>query len=374
MPSDIQQVGYQSPRKTHGPVETHAQTTLSRRDPLVQAASFSQAEPRCDFCEDGTQIMTPVAGNWILGSQPEQYPDEYLLDGGDRANPVHAESYFRKGLDTEDTVAEYFDHTGKKHLKVSNSVAIYAPRFASVRKVTSPSGDTSIARLAGIQDLKRDSGVATKVGPDLYARADRLRAIRTRSRASGVANQEFQRSAFNITRLGTGTKLQNLFQDFSYSRAGRLEQADEARLALGIDAAAAWSREQNPVILAKLDSLHQVEAKFRPAELKMSEDLRQEPGRLQIVKLADVSTAKPGDLVTFMVRYDNLGERELNDVRIIDNLTPRLEYIEESATSDRPGDIEVQDNEEGSLVLTFKLDEPLPGKTGGVITFQCRVR
>ena len=339
----------------------------------MNAVSFSQPELRSEVNEDGSPLGTPD-GSWVLGSQPEQFPDEYLLDGGDRGNPVHYESYFRKGLETEDTVAEYVDHNGKKHMKASNSVAIYAPRFASVRKITSPSGDTSIARLAGVQELRRDSGVKTRVGPDLYARSDRLRGIRTRSRASGVANQEFQRSAFNVARLGTSTKLQNLFQDFSYARAGRLDQANEAQLALGIDAAASWSREQNPMIIAKLDSLHQVEAKFRPAELKMSEDLRQEPGRLQIVKLADQSTAKPGDVVTFMVRYDNLGERELTDVRIIDNLTPRLEYIEDSATSERPGDIEVVDNEEGSLVLTFTLDEPLPGKTGGVITFQCRVR
>jgi uncharacterized repeat protein (TIGR01451 family) len=78
--------------------------------------------------------------------------------------------------------------------------------------------------------------------------------------------------------------------------------------------------------------------------------------------------------VTFAIRYENKGEREVTDVRIIDNLTPRLEYIEDSATSDRDGEINIQDNGEGSLVLTFTLDAPLKEKTRGVITFQCRVR
>ena len=36
--------------------------------------------------------------------------------------------------------------------------------------------------------------------------------------------------------------------------------------------------------------------------------------------------------------------------------------------------ITVDDNEQGSQVLVFELDEPLPGGVGGVITFQARVR
>jgi len=54
------------------------------------------------------------------------------------------------------------------------------------------------------------------------------------------------------------------------------------------------------------------------------------------VKLADKQIAKPGDIVTFTIRYDNIGDREVHDVVIIDNLTPRLEYIEDSAECDAP--------------------------------------
>ena len=78
--------------------------------------------------------------------------------------------------------------------------------------------------------------------------------------------------------------------------------------------------------------------------------------------------------MTFAIRYENKGEREVTDVRIVDNLTPRLEYIEDSATSDRAGEINIKDNNEGSLVLTFTLDAPLKEKTSGVVTFQCLVR
>ena len=52
----------------------------------------------------------------------------------------------------------------------------------------------------------------------------------------------------------------------------------------------------------------------------------------------------------------------------------RLELVEDSATTDRPGHLDVEPNGEGSYVLTFVIDEPLPGKTGGVVTFKARVR
>ena len=112
----------------------------------------------------------------------------------------------------------------------------------------------------------------------------------------------------------------------------------------------------------------------RAAEVVGKEDQRRTPGRLRIVKLADKKTALPGDVITFTIRYDNLGDRELHHIRIIDNLTPRLEYVDDSATSNRAGKLVVEDNEEGSLVLKFELSQPLPGHTGGVVTFKVKVR
>jgi len=61
-------------------------------------------------------------------------------------------------------------------------------------------------------------------------------------------------------------------------------------------------------------------------------------------------------------------------VVIVDNLTPRLEYVDDSATCDLNGHLVTEDNGEGSLVLKWELDEPLAGRTGGVVTFQARVR
>lgn len=352
-----------------GPVSGPAAPTIWQ----TNAIRFSHAEPRLPISETG-QAASEDDGFPFAGKPHEQYPDEYLLDGGDRDHPVHYQGQYREGLETEDTVSEYIDHTGKPHVKASNQVAIYAPRFASVRAVTTPSGETAIGRLAGMHESTRDSGVSSRIGPQRYTDSQRLGGVRVRSRASGVNTREGQMAAQNVARLNTHEQLLNTFEELSYFLRGEILQSNEARLAAGIEAATTWTRDENPVVIATLDSLHEVTAKFRLAEIVGVEDPRKDPGRLEIVKVANRSTAKPGDIVTFAIRYENLGEREVTDVRIVDNLTPRLEYIEDSATSDRDGEIIVQDNGEGSLVLTFKLDAPLKEKTSGVVTFQCRVR
>ena len=95
---------------------------------------------------------------------------------------------------------------------------------------------------------------------------------------------------------------------------------------------------------------------------------------LRIVKLADKRVAQPGEVVTFTIRFDNLGDRELRDVVIVDNLTPRLEYVDDSGELNLNGRLVAEDNGEGSLVLRWELDEPLAGRSGGVATFQARVR
>ena len=109
------------------------------------------------------------------------------------------------------------------------------------------------------------------------------------------------------------------------------------------------------------------------SELVGIED-RRKPGRLEIVKLADKQIAQPGEIVSFRIEYENIGDRELKDVRIIDNLTPRLEYVADSASSSRPAALSVTDNGEGSVILSWSLKEPLKGKTKGFVTFKSRVR
>ena len=101
---------------------------------------------------------------------------------------------------------------------------------------------------------------------------------------------------------------------------------------------------------------------------------RREDGDLLLIKTADKRSAKPGEEVEFAIRYDNKGGKSVFDVTIIDHLSPRLELVPGSVEIDRAAEVVVEDDYEGSVYLKVRLNEPLDAKSGGVVTFKCRVR
>ena len=90
--------------------------------------------------------------------------------------------------------------------------------------------------------------------------------------------------------------------------------------------------------------------------------------------MADRQTALPGEIVTFRIEYENIGDLPLSEINIVDNLTPRLGYVPDSGISSRAAILGVTDNGEGSVILSWKLNDALPGKTRGFVTFKARVR
>ena len=304
---------------------------------------------------------------------PEKFTDEYLCDGGDRDLPVHYDNVFRKGLDTEDTVLEFTDRNGFERMKPTNRVCIYAPRFSSVRTVSSSQEESATDEVAGLGHSTVSSAVHSRLKASNSVKRETTGRMAVRSRASGLETDAFQGVVSALRSPSAHDKLLNIYQSMSFVRFGRLDDADTARLNLGLRAAAAWTREEYPVISAKTDMA--LEGNFVQSTAVITAiDEKETAENLRIVKLTDKSTASTGDIIEFTIRYDNLGTREVHHIRIVDNLTPRLQYVDDSATSDRAGRLVLQDNGEGSQILVWEMEEPLPGKSGGVVTFKARVR
>ena len=361
-PAGVKQAGHQTRTgATFTPAEPRQplRRTSYEAPPLPGSHAGSTASPGT-FNSDSTRDLT--------------HRDEYLFDGGDRAKRVRYDRFHRLGLDTEDTVGEYVDHRGKHHVKPSNRIAVYAPRFGAVRTLSNPAAGTSVDRAAGAFDLSTGAGLGTRIFSTQAAQKDRPGGLRVRSRVSGLDTDAGQANLDQTTTAGRQEKLVNVFEDLSFVKTGRFEQSDAARLLTGIQAAAVWTRNQNPVITASTSGLQELVSRFAAQQIIGSDDKHKTVGRLRIVKLADRKTAKPGDIITFTIRYDNLGDGPLRKIRIVDNLTPRLEYVHDSATSDLAGRLVVEDNQEGSLVLRFEVGETLPGHKGGIVTFKARVR
>lgn len=302
-----------------------------------------------------------------------EYPDEYLFDGGDRALPVHYDAHGMLGLESEDTVVEYADDEGRERVKPTNRVAVYSPRFAAVSSIRGTSEEVAINKLAGALQTVRDVSMESQqrlVGHQQNVASSR---VHTRSRGSEVDGQSQPNGVDQMVMVAGHATTLNLFEDLAFIRTGQFDRTQEARLSQAIQGAHLWTREQSPAIAGTTAESNEVYDWFNAAEFVGLKDARKK-GDLRIVKLADRQLAMAGDEITFTIRYDNVGERELRDIVITDNLSPRLEYVPDSATSDREGRLVEDTSNDGTMILRWELSSALPGKTGGVVTFKATVK
>ena len=299
--------------------------------------------------------------------------DEYLCDGGDRDYPIHYEAGHMAGLDTEDAVVEYNDSNGDLRVQPTNKVCIYAPRFSAITAINEPNENHTAGQPVGAKLAVQGGDISRQQVVTNHHQRDRLGKVHLRKRGSQLFNPTLRDEMHNVVSPTIHDQTIIAYNDFTYVRTGILVREEQARLKLGIQGAIDWTRVQNPIIAGHLNAASKIEASFRGMEL-IGREPPSKPGILKICKLADRRQAQPGDIVTFTIRYDNLGDLPVSNVVITDNLTPRMEYVPDSATCDRPGKLVVEDNNEGSLILRWILDEPVLGHTGGTISFKAKVR
>jgi uncharacterized repeat protein (TIGR01451 family) len=79
-------------------------------------------------------------------------------------------------------------------------------------------------------------------------------------------------------------------------------------------------------------------------------------------------------LITFTIRFANVGGRPITNVVVSDSLTTRFEYVAGSSKSDRPATFTTQPNDAGSMVLRWEFAGSLQPGENGMITFQVKIR
>ena len=299
--------------------------------------------------------------------------DEYLCDGGDFGYPATVQKDSRiKGLEQEDAIAHYDTLDGETYVTPSNKVCIYAPRFAVVREVVDLHENIRNQMVQGSIDQAGPELAAERLTPSvrlasLEPAIDRLKQppslIRDR-RHPGELGRE-QRPGAAIGSLAPYANLQAV-------RTGEVVGLDIVKIARSSLAAIAWTGVQAPQIL--IDNRQAIAAVSVQSPGTIYHLREPVDSRLRLIKLASKSDALPGEEVEFTLRFDNVGERVIGNVVIVDNLTTRLEYVEGTQKSDLKADFKTESNEGESLVLRWELADPLPVGKGGVIQFRCRVK
>jgi uncharacterized repeat protein (TIGR01451 family) len=154
---------------------------------------------------------------------------------------------------------------------------------------------------------------------------------------------------------------------------GIYEASEGPLLAERVAAAIVWTQIQAPQVLIAGQPAVEMRGTATP-QVTFTYELEGK-GCLRLCKIADKSEAKPGEIVQFTVRFDNVGDQPIENVTIIDHLVPRLEYVAGSAESGVQAQFSSQEQQPGeSLVLRWDLKEPLGVNQGGIVRFQARVR
>lgn len=318
----------------------------------------------------GSKMSRPGYDRW----NPQAGRDEYVYDGSDRGVKVQVDRSFNvSGLQTEDTVGHFDTLDGRRIVSPSNRVAIYAPRFAAVRRVD---GVFNANVNLPVRSFDRKLPTASAQGRDESSTTKQHLAVTRYSgtkRASGFIDQTRGVVRSNTTHLFGIRNNFEPYENLSLIRLGRFSSGESARLSLGIQSAQVWEEDlglqvtvnkATPVITRDVKTVQEL------LHVKSKDGT----AILSVTKVASKIAARAGDTVDFTIRYDNMSNKKIGNVTIIDNLTRRLEYIPDSAESSLKADFINQRNEADSLMLRWEITEPVEPHSGGVIRFKCRVR
>lgn len=305
---------------------------------------------------------------------PPGLSGEYVCDGGDYQGQAGVlRSGEVVGLEMEDTVAHYDTLDGRTMLEPTNRVCVYAPRFASARQVVSLIQNEQAAGPAGIskplrlnqQEYARGPGVSTQNLQAIPEIGTKSLTIYRRDVRAGGMSQALKATGFQDAFQP--------FENFTLIRSGQMLESEGAVLAKGALAAIAWSGRQSvEVILDRQSAMVEVQNE----SVQSVYTVKKPPScpRLRVCKVASTPFAEPGDTVSFTIRFDNVGNEAIGNVTIVDNLSPRLEFVPDSSQCSVDAQFFNQPNEGGSLVLRWEIEKPLEVGQGGVLRFNCRVR
>ncbi|MFN7450273.1 MAG: hypothetical protein ACK57V_12270 [Pirellula sp.] len=333
---------------------------------------FSQFENGVD-CSPSTTVSCGPCNPVDAFAVPRQSdPQEYLFDGGDRGPTVRLrKDDSLSGLDTEDTVIQYETADGKSDVVSGCRVAIYAPRFASVRKRTSTAQSDVAMRLRTTDQPSGPGQFIDRLPSVSVSKPEKLVNQGNVNVIESVRDRDQLVPAEMVLPMLVASEAFKPYEDFSLMRNGDLKGTDLARFAKAAAAARTWTNVDELQVLIDGQETTEITSKKQAEEFRLYE---YKGARIRLCKVASEQMANPGDIISFTIRFDNVGEQPLSKLVVTDSLTPRLEYVEGSEKSSVAAKFSTQPNAAGSDVLRWELQDGLKAGDGGLIRFDCKVR
>lgn len=264
----------------------------------------------------------------ILG--PKKPLEEILPDGGDIDLRIGMGPDGKLGnLNITDTGAEFRYGIAPKRTTISNRVCLFSPRFAVLRAETQPVTTDLIVATAKSEMAYGQLQLVNRLVNDTINQFIAPRGLHSKVGPRGIQS-----------RLGLAS----------------LDKTVGLLVSGTVEGVAFEGAVIEPITAVQLGCC------CRPAE------------PLCLTKYADPKAPKVGDIVTFAIRYENVGARPISDIIIMDSLATRFEYIAGSNQSDRPVAFTIETTPSWSTVLRWAVPgEIMPGQSG-MVKFQARVR
>ncbi len=361
------------------PVTASDSTYSVASDPSPYATTVSYhvangCSPTCGGeCACGTGSgggCAVVGGGGVLDLQ------EYVFDGGDLdpALLVRKDNSVA-GLNPTDTVAYYETYDGRLCITPTNRVPIYAPRFGAVRQVTGVvlsehalATERILAPVAPsrFEDKNLVSSMIQPVAAHAEDKVSLIDAFRDRNGGVPIAQ------VIPLHRMSDAIVP---FEAVDFFRTGVLKHEDLAVLGQFLQNAKVWETPESLAVLVEGQEASIVRDTKQPQDVHVY-DLPPGKCSLRICKAASHMLANSGDQITFTIRFDNIGAQPIEKVVVLDSLSPRLEYVQESQQSSvvPTPEFSAEPNDVGSTVLKWEFKSSLKPGEGGVLHFRCLVR
>lgn len=346
-------------------------TCAPQRSPIRGDGFRFSCEPGCVVGSCGSNSCGPGEPDLNFPCSPER--DEFVCNGEDMNRNVKVyPDWTLRGLDPEDAIAHYDTIDGRTEHTVSNRVCLYSPRFAVVRKLQGLEANVFQEKAIGVDqptppitEIIRNPVASVKQPLRPQARLSIRDAHIIRDREPGL-------TVINEKHLAIARDAFLPYEDLTLIQRGIIEESEKARLAERINAALVWTTLQSVQVTIDGRMPHEIRDETGVGILVVYD--RQGRPRLRLCKIASTGEARSGEIVEFTLRFDNLGDQEIGNVTILDSLSPRLEYVEGSATCSLDATFTTEPNEAESTTLRWELTDPLPALEGGIVRFKARVR
>jgi uncharacterized repeat protein (TIGR01451 family) len=279
-------------------------------------------------------------------------------------------------VDPRDTVVGFdigLSGLARPRILPTNIVCVYAPRFAEVRVATGPNQQVDIqsiktekwrTKLAGTSGEATAKRLLQNQSPEL-ARA-RLRATAYKGRVQvGEDSNNRGPSAFQAPTL-ISTNFQKQTAELSRNRQKAGQVAERLRLD-GIKSA------EGTVVTALTQGTSQAVKVWGPHDMTGVETPPNRPG-LAVIKRVSAIEAEPGDTLTYVILYRNMGNTPIRSVSIVDSLLPRLEYVKGTSRGPEGTRFTTAMNLVGSTELHWELSGILAPGASGYVSFEAIVR